>query len=182
MSLQHQTELNAEPSTAEQTDQLIEEWGRNFDQLVQRLTAGSRVRVLDDEVQEALYGVAYTALSGRNYKKSVALFSFLAAQRPTEGRFMAGLGHSQAGLGQHASAVVAFALAYHFEPDNARHLLSMAEALLALDEGEMARHILRVLEAATDGKAGSEALFERARTLSRIIKNAHQTPAPTASR
>ena len=182
MSLPQQTESKTALSTEQQADQLIEEWSRSFEQLVQRLTAGSRVRVLDDEVQEAIYGVAYTALSGRNYKQSAALFSFLAAQRPTEARFMAGLGHSQAGLNQHASAVVAFALATHFEPDNARHLLSMAEALLALDEGEMAQHVLRVLEAATDGKPESEALFQRARTLSRIIKNAHQSPAPAASR
>lgn len=149
----------------------------DFDKLVQALRSGARVRVLEDDVQEALYGVAYGALSGRHFDRAGSLFAFLAAQRPTEARFLAGLGLSRAGQGEHLQAVLAFSLASHFEPQNPHHLLSLTQSLLALGEADMARHALKALELCADGHAEHEQLLQHARGLARLIKNARTADA-----
>lgn len=166
--------------TESTTSNMMQEIVSDFESLVESLKAAARVRVLDDEVQEAIYGVAYGALAGRNYKQSASLFAFLAAQRPTEARYLSGLGLSRVGQEEHLQAVLAFALASHFEPDNPRHLLSLTESLLAIGEADMASHALKALEMAAEGKGEFDGLLQRARSLARLIKNA-RTAAPAAA-
>lgn len=153
----------------------------DFEKLVQALRSGARVRVLEDEVVEALYGVAYGALSGRNFDRAASLFAFLSAHSPTEGRFLAGLGLSRAGQGEHLQAVLALSLASHFEPDNPHHLLSLTQSLLELGEADMARHALKALELTIDGKPEHDQLLQHARALTRMIKNAQQKTADAAA-
>jgi predicted Zn-dependent protease len=152
----------------------------DFEKLVQSLRAGARVRVLEDEVQEAVYGVAYGALSGRHFDRAAALFAFLAAQRPTEARFLAGLGLSRAGQEEHLQAVLALSLASHFEPENPHHLLSLTQSLLALGEADMAHHALKALELIANDSPEHEQLLQHARSLARMIKNARTTDTPAS--
>lgn len=159
---------------------LLAEVMADFEKLVEALRSGARVRVLEEDVQEALYGVAYGALSGRHFERAAALFAFLAAQRPTEARFLAGLGLSRAGQGEHLQAVLALALASHFEPNNPHHLLSLTQSLLALGEADMARHALKALELCAEGHAEHDQLLQHARGLNRMIKNARSTDTPAA--
>lgn len=143
---------------------------------IERLAAALRVlkprKVLDKETIEALYGVAFAALAGRQFTRSQALFTFLLTQRPAEPRLLAGLGHSVEGLGLHEQAVVLFALAAHLEPDNPRHFLSMAEALIGMAQPAMAQLALVAIELQSKSRDDLEPLRVRARALSKILKHA----------
>lgn len=167
--------------TTVDTHPLMQDVVADFEKLVDALKSGTRVRVLEEEVQEALYGVAYGALSGRNFDRAAALFAFLAAQRPTEARFLAGLGLSRAGQEEHLQAVLALSLAAHFEPSNPHHLLSLTQSLLAIGEADMARHSLKALEMSAEGKPEHEGLLKHARGLARMIKNARTADTAAAT-
>lgn len=165
--------------TVDSSTELLDRLQSDFEELAESLRKASRVRVLEDGVQEALYGVAYTALTGRQFAQAGSLFAFLAAQRPTDARYLSGLGTARAGQGEHLQAVMAFSLASHFEPDNPRHLLSLAESMLAIGEPAMARHALKAAESTAADQPEHAALLHRAQALLRLVRHAVATsPTP----
>ncbi|NBX95450.1 MAG: hypothetical protein EBQ88_01600 [Betaproteobacteria bacterium] len=169
--------------TAESSIELLDQLRSDFEQLAESLRKATRVRVLEDDVQEALYGVAYTALSGRQYGQAGSLFAFLAAQRPMEARYLSGLGTARAGQGEHLQAVMAFSLASHFDPANPRHLLNLAESMLSIGEPAMARHALKAVESVAAENPEHAPLVQRAQALLRLVRHAVATSphAPSAS-
>ena len=153
-------------------DELISHVNAGFEKLGVSLRKATPARAIDRQVIEALYGVAYNALASHRLEQARSLFAYLCTQRPDESRFLAGLGQSLSALGEHAQAVALHSLAAHLSRDDPRHLLAMAESLIAMSQPEMAALALRAVDQATEGRDEQDGLKRRAGALSRLLKQA----------
>lgn len=75
------------------------------------------VRGLSADTCAALYAQAFAALQKKDYGRALYLFSFLVLHAHDCDAHWQGLGHAQAGLGNHAAAAMTLLVAYERAPE-----------------------------------------------------------------
>lgn len=97
---------------------------------------------LDDTSVETFYSIGYNALASRQYDDAGNIFGMLTAVRPSDPRFVAGLGLAFKGIGDYDNAAMLLALAGGLDTGNPRHYIPLAEVLIAQEKREQAMVVL----------------------------------------
>ncbi len=161
--------MTSSPELAAITDSVV--------QLRTQLEALPSSRRLPDSVAEHIYAMAYNLLGQGRNGDAQRYFEVLTLYRPTDARFLAGLGVCNQALGHPDQAITNYAFAAHVDPGKPEYMLAIAECELLQKDYDMARQTLAIVIRFCKEKGGFEKTRLRAEGMLALMPRG-ENPAP----
>ena len=151
-----------------------------FASLVAELESLESSRRYSRDELEAVYSLAHNLYSSGKFEEALRYFAFLTLYKPTDGKYLLGLGSSQQMARRFEAAIQTYSFLTLLDPSDPGPTLRIGECLMYLGLVDEARDSLNMVVAMASASGKHEAAKLRAEGLLDALRGSHASAAATA--